>query len=161
MPAGFWQNQGVADTLWELPRYGVRATAFFGSTTLAPTAVQGATWALAAAVTQVHAIIKAAIFSTDTAIALTTMQGTQTTGLTSGTTRCIDGSPAGSWLYQAQVANPSNVVTTFGHIFVAANTVTDLLMGGCFTPLGNAVLWQTSAVAANCTLELFWIEFGS
>ena len=161
MPASFWQNQGVADTLWELPRYGVRSFAFYGSTTLAPTVATGASWALTPTVSGQHAVIKAARFSTDTAIALTTMQGQITTGLTAGTFRGIDGSPAGVWTYQAQVANPTNLVTTFGRIFVAANTVTDLLMGGCFTPIGNAILWQTSAVAANCTLELYWIEFGS
>ena len=157
----FYENQGCPENLWDAARFAIRGKSFWGSTSLAPTVATQASWAIDGVAVAVRAWVHKVLFSTDTAINVSTALALGAVGLAAGTLLSGQGATSGAaWAYRAQVAVPTNINTTFGKIFVAANTTVDLLAGAEFVlTSGRALVFQTALVAANCTLTIYWGEF--
>lgn len=126
---------------------------------LSPTALLPATW-LFQGYPGINAYCFKFVFSTDTAIRWTLATAFGVSGYTAFPPVEL-GNTSGGAFYNPQglVIAPPALVGLIDSGYASAGSYTDLCAGKWFAPKGSSgVSLYTSAVAANCSLTIWWVE---
>lgn len=126
---------------------------------LAPTALLPATWQFAA-FPGIYCYIFKLAFSTNTAIPWILATGGGVGGYTAFPPVSLGQTSGGaSFNPQGLVVAPPVLVNLVDSGFADANSYTDLCAGKWLSLRNNSNLWlYTTAVAANCSVTIWWVE---